>query len=401
VRAAATKNSRIALRMALRTALAASPWALLSAVVLGVGACNALTGLGQDFQEVDCFHGKGNCADGSVRPGPDGAVALGDGMTGGADGSDLSDGSQPPNPTDDSGGPPPIPPDGSELPDAEAVEGSVGPTCMGGGSCNAGDCHMGTLVCGDAGPVCVGSGTSGDGTHCSTQNYVCLAGKCVACTDSVSCTPTNTCHTGLTSCSTGHSVCVDSGGFVDNLTACGTAGAGTVCEDGSCVVEPKRYAFLTKGTFATTAGIGAADAMCAADAKAAGLAGTYLAGLCTTANSVQGRLPSNGPRWFLPNGTLLGDWSTIFTGSAPSIPLGADGTAHPADSGSTSIMVWTGCDNGATQVTGDSMYSCTDWSSSTTRGVFGDALGGGAVAHLFGWGSTGCGPAFPVYCFQK
>ena len=106
-------------RTARRLALAASPWALVLSLLPGLGACNALTGLGRNFDEVDCFQGKGNCADGSIPPGQDGdVVGSEDGtVTGrGDDGPDRSDGSQPSNP-DGSSGPPPFTPDGSSVPD--------------------------------------------------------------------------------------------------------------------------------------------------------------------------------------------------------------------------------------------------------------------------------------------
>ena len=143
--------------------------------------------------------------------------------------------------------------------------------------------------------------------------------------------------------------------------------------------------------------------MCASEAMAASLPGTYLAALSTTTTSVQGRFASNGPRWFLVNGTLFGDWMSGFSFQAPSIPLEADGTARPPDvSGGSDITTRTGCDDGANEVTGSAASSCADWTSTaSSTGEVGDALGGGATAHLVGWGTESCMIALPIYCFQK
>jgi hypothetical protein len=402
----------VVITQTLRFGFRAFPCALLPSLA----ACNALTGLDQSFNEVDCFPANDGCVDGSSARGPDGAALIEGGAAGGDDVHepddsspasmiDRADGSPPrASMIDGAGGSPPPASliDASKDADADAPEGAVGPGCVPGGSCNAGDCQIGAFVCGDAGLECTSTGTLGDGIHCGTAGHVCSSGTCMACSDGVSCTPSNPCHAGTTSCATGHSLCVDSSTPLADLTPCGSNGT-LVCEQGSCVVEPKRYAFLSKGTFNPSSGIGAADSMCASEALAASLPGTYLAGLSTTSAGIASRYPASGPRWFLPNATLLGDASALFSPvGPPSIALGADAAVHPPDSGSSTITTWTGCDTGPSVPTQTaSQNSCSDWSLSTSRGVFGDAMGGGSIGHLYSWGSGGCAALYPVYCIQK
>jgi hypothetical protein len=113
------------------------------------------------------------------------------------------------------------------------VSGGPGAACSAGASCTPTNaCHAGSLSCSTGAEVCVDSGNSvADGTACGT-NLVCSAGACVACSSGASCTPTNACHVGGISCSTGTAVCVDSGNKVTDGTACG---ASLVCSAGICI----------------------------------------------------------------------------------------------------------------------------------------------------------------------
>ena len=84
--------------------------------------------------------------------------------------------------------------------------------------CNVGtvSCVAGQVVCNDQMKAVA------DGTICGS-NMVCKSGSCVACAANVQCTPTGQqCHTGLTSCATGTSVCVDMGNVQDNTACTGT-----------------------------------------------------------------------------------------------------------------------------------------------------------------------------------
>jgi hypothetical protein len=102
---------------------------------------------------------------------------------------------------------------------------------MGGGcvTCNAGSsctptnpCHTGTLSCTTGTPVCTDTGQSlMDGTMCGT-NQVCRLGMCVSCVAGQTCQPTNPCKYGMTACNTGTSVCVENGNKPVG-TMCGAA----------------------------------------------------------------------------------------------------------------------------------------------------------------------------------
>ena len=82
---------------------------------------------------------------------------------------------------------------------------------------------------------CVDTGmgdSAANGRGCGA-NEVCDDGACVPCVAGLACTPTNSCHLGSTTCSTGKSTCLDRG--VPDLSANGTpCGASGVCDAGSC-----------------------------------------------------------------------------------------------------------------------------------------------------------------------
>ena len=105
--------------------------------------------------------------------------------------------------------------------------------CTSGTSCvptNA--CHTGTESCSGGVSTCTDTGTNvANGTACGT-NEVCASGSCVACTVGASCMPTNPCHVGVESCSSGPS-CTDTGNSEPNGTSCGSGGA--ACASGTCV----------------------------------------------------------------------------------------------------------------------------------------------------------------------
>ncbi|HEX8794314.1 MAG TPA: hypothetical protein VF765_25395, partial [Polyangiaceae bacterium] len=113
--------------------------------------------------------------------------------------------------------------------------------CDGGACAVANPCHVGALSCANA-PACNDTGLPmPDGTNCGPPvdvdggviDPVCLRGSCTTCLDDAPCTPTDVCHSGLTQCSTGVSVCLDVG---PDAGADGTpCGAGMVCTTGDCV----------------------------------------------------------------------------------------------------------------------------------------------------------------------
>jgi hypothetical protein len=105
-------------------------------------------------------------------------------------------------------------------------------SCAAGASCQPTNaCKTGTPPGATGSPVCVESGNKNNGTSCGA-NMVCNAGSCATCSAGTACTPTNPCHTGTLNCSTGTPTCTDSGASQTDGTSCGT---NLVCKGGSCV----------------------------------------------------------------------------------------------------------------------------------------------------------------------
>jgi hypothetical protein len=103
--------------------------------------------------------------------------------------------------------------------------------CMAGASCAVPGrpCRTGATTCNTGAPTCVESGNVADGSSCGS-NMVCSNGSCVSCTAGLSCTPTNPCRTGMTSCSPSIT-CTMTANMLPNGTTCGTD---RVCNAGTC-----------------------------------------------------------------------------------------------------------------------------------------------------------------------
>lgn len=117
------------------------------------------------------------------------------------------------------------------------VQGSVTASwnlaaCAAGGACVSSDpCRTATISCDTGLPVCTDTGTAPDGTSCGTDQ-VCSGGVCGTCVAGVDCTPPGSCTIHTTDCSTGTSVCTDTGTPVADGTSCGTS---LVCTGGVCL----------------------------------------------------------------------------------------------------------------------------------------------------------------------
>ena len=92
-------------------------------------------------------------------------------------------------------------------------------------------CHSGRLSCTSGTPQCMDTGMNvANGTMCGTNQY-CSNGTCAACTPNVSCDTGNACKRGTTNCASGTSQCRETGNAA-NGRGCGN---GQVCNNGTCV----------------------------------------------------------------------------------------------------------------------------------------------------------------------
>jgi hypothetical protein len=105
--------------------------------------------------------------------------------------------------------------------------------CNAGMECNLPNepCRAGKIECSTGTARCVASGDQANGKACG-NGQVCRSGSCEACSDGMFCTPANKCHLGKLSCTSGRPVCVDMGDRAANGTGCGE---NLYCSNGACV----------------------------------------------------------------------------------------------------------------------------------------------------------------------
>lgn len=102
--------------------------------------------------------------------------------------------------------------------------------CRAGATCMGSPCKVGQYQCGSGSELCTDVGNAPNGTSCG-QGRVCLAGECRDCAAGASCTPSNPCHAGVLSCTSGPA-CDDTGNFRPDGTRCGD---NLYCNGGTCV----------------------------------------------------------------------------------------------------------------------------------------------------------------------
>ncbi|MGH8323448.1 MAG: hypothetical protein ACRETD_06570 [Steroidobacteraceae bacterium] len=156
-----------------------------------------------------------------------------------------------------------------------------------------------------------------------------------------------------------------------------------------------RIAFVSKAAFDTTSGLAGADALCATEASAASLTGTFQALLSITSQAASSRagfdFSAMSAPYVRPDGILIGDAPTIASGSALS-----SGIWQNADGTYATGMVWTGSSSPSTTSSND----CAHWANNTTAsGIVGDKT---AVSGWFNSGSLPfCSASASVYCLQE
>jgi hypothetical protein len=154
---------------------------------------------------------------------------------------------------------------------------------------------------------------------------------------------------------------------------------------------PGRLAFVTVQSYAPTSGLGlqGADDLCASEATAAQLPGTFKALLGTSTASAISRFDISGPTWVRTDGIPLADSALAFAN--------ADLTASPSVTAlGTEAAVDNAMTGGDINVVG--LNTCADW-----VGTAGGTLEGAAFfasARAFNVTSTGCTGA-PIYCLAQ
>ncbi len=117
--------------------------------------------------------------------------------------------------------------------------------CASGSSCTTGNpCVQGAISCASGSPLCVTTGNATAGTPCGSgdaSGFCDGAGACSTCTSGLSCTPSNPCMQGLTTCPGGCAPSVPvgagwpcPGGVCDGLGACSLCTSGLSCMVNEC-----------------------------------------------------------------------------------------------------------------------------------------------------------------------
>lgn len=150
-------------------------------------------------------------------------------------------------------------------------------------------------------------------------------------------------------------------------------------------------------------GIAAADQLCAQQAAAAGLPGSFLAWVSVGAGQPFGRFSKSTVPYVLPDGTqVAADWEALTT-DGPSVPI--DLTAAGAkSSASDETHVWTGTDR---EGRADSYNNASTYCENWTRNVIEESVVVGFLRKRGKPGDWTLGDLAPctgeglIYCFQQ
>lgn len=195
-------------------------------------------------------------------------------------------------------------------------------------------------------------------------------------------------------------------GLAANLLACGDDGGPDCdCAEVGCNADMcTKTVFLTRTAIPSNfGGLAAADALCAQEASAAGLPGTYYAWLSDKSQSPFTRFERATVPYTLPDGSqLAADYATLAASLAPINQL-ADGTPAPADDGLPQ-QVWTGTNiDGRGDNFNNASNFCGDW---TDNAISNQTLIGWVHerAKDYDWTRANLVPCTGtgyLYCFQQ
>lgn len=149
--------------------------------------------------------------------------------------------------------------------------------------------------------------------------------------------------------------------------------------------QPVRRAFTTQATWVPGGGLASADALCASEAAAALLPGSFKALLATKADSAISRFDTSaGTRpWARPDNTLLSDRASDLTDASLAALLASPNTNAANNVSYGNYAIWTGSSNLATAA-GSQDFTCNDWtSSSNARTGYGGRIGDTRMPQFF------------------
>jgi len=154
-----------------------------------------------------------------------------------------------------------------------------------------------------------------------------------------------------------------------------------------------RIAFLSAGKLDPSKGIATADALCASEAQAQALPGTFLAMLSTQAQAAAARFDGAQATWVRTDGIALAASAAAVLAAQLDTPLNVDaaGAYH-------SGQVWCGSSSPGTPAA--AADDCGDWTSGAP-GQQGLTGASSSSAAAFGATTNTCSTPLEVYCLQK
>ncbi len=161
-----------------------------------------------------------------------------------------------------------------------------------------------------------------------------------------------------------------------------------------------RYLFLSKGSFSPASTINGADMICASEATAAGLPGTYKALLAPSGATAASRFTVHNQEVVRPDGVNIApDFRILQTANAPILAapeIAADGTV----SADTNGAPFTGAVNPTTA--GTAATTCNNWATNSAASSAESGRSNfSAGTQYFGASTTGCdATTMRVYCLE-
>jgi hypothetical protein len=163
-----------------------------------------------------------------------------------------------------------------------------------------------------------------------------------------------------------------------------------------------RRAFVSSGAFVPGGGLSSADAMCANEATATGLPGTYRAALATGGASAQSRFDTSAtsrPWYRVDNVRLAPSAAAFFSSLNWDAPLNLTGNGTHI----SNVGVWSGAPSGL-NAAGTAASTCSSW----TTGAAASTGVGGRAAFSNVAQATAMDPSIPcnatyyrVFCLQQ